>query len=192
MSGKNVFCKPQLYKMENQILDDESMRNDELLEIENQKEEKQVVVAPRRKRFYAYLIDIIPITIIVSILFSNFGEAASNYFSNTGNIQTRIEFLMERNKVRIISFLIWVIYCIIMDASSFYGSFGKYLVGIKVIDEYGERLTIQRSFIRNSTKIISQAVLSLGFVWILFDKKRQGWHDKIAKTLVVEDESVMY
>jgi uncharacterized RDD family membrane protein YckC len=29
-------------------------------------------------------------------------------------------------------------------------------------------------------------VLYLGFIWILFDDRRQGWHDKIADTLVVE------
>lgn len=65
-------------------------------------------------------------------------------------------------------------------------------MGIKVVNEYGERLTIQRSLMRNSTKVISQFALYIGFIWILFDKKRQGWHDKIAKTLVVEDENVLY
>ncbi|HNR59128.1 MAG TPA: RDD family protein [Methanothrix sp.] len=25
----------------------------------------------------------------------------------------------------------------------------------------------------------------LGYIWVLFDKKRQGWHDKIAGTYVV-------
>ena len=33
--------------------------------------------------------------------------------------------------------------------------------------------------------IISAMVILLGFVWILIDKKRQGWHDKIAGTYVV-------
>ena len=31
--------------------------------------------------------------------------------------------------------------------------------------------------------------MSLGFLWIVFDQKRQGWHDKIAGTYVVEAES---
>jgi uncharacterized RDD family membrane protein YckC len=26
----------------------------------------------------------------------------------------------------------------------------------------------------------------LGFIWILFDDKRQGWHDKLAGTVVIE------
>jgi len=34
--------------------------------------------------------------------------------------------------------------------------------------------------------IISAAVFYLGFIWILFDAKRQGWHDKLANTVVIE------
>jgi uncharacterized RDD family membrane protein YckC len=32
---------------------------------------------------------------------------------------------------------------------------------------------------------ISGIVLLLGYAWVLIDKKRQGWHDKIAGTYVV-------
>jgi len=28
--------------------------------------------------------------------------------------------------------------------------------------------------------------LGLGILWVAWDKKKQGWHDKMAKTLVVE------
>ncbi|HKF94921.1 MAG TPA: RDD family protein, partial [Gammaproteobacteria bacterium] len=27
--------------------------------------------------------------------------------------------------------------------------------------------------------------LGLGFLWIAFDKRKQGWHDKLAATVVV-------
>jgi uncharacterized RDD family membrane protein YckC len=33
---------------------------------------------------------------------------------------------------------------------------------------------------------ISAFVFYLGFIWILFDAKHQGWHDKIANTLVIQ------
>ncbi len=157
-------------------------------------EEKRVVAATRSKRFYAYLIDIIPITVVVAIffsIFSNFGEAFDNYFNKRGDFLSRQEFLSVRNQVRMFSLVIWIIYSTIMDASKFEGSFGKYFMGLKVVDEYGDRLNIKQSFIRNFSKAISYFVLWLGFIWILFDPKRQGWHDKIAKTLVVEDEKVI-
>jgi hypothetical protein len=37
--------------------------------------------------------------------------------------------------------------------------------------------------------IVSGAVLSLGFLWVALDGKRQGWHDKLARTYVVHEEA---
>jgi uncharacterized RDD family membrane protein YckC len=28
----------------------------------------------------------------------------------------------------------------------------------------------------------------LGFLWIAFDKRKQGWHDRLAGTAVIHDE----
>ncbi|WP_171497607.1 RDD family protein, partial [Acinetobacter ursingii] len=35
--------------------------------------------------------------------------------------------------------------------------------------------------------IPSTLVFMLGFIWIAFDSKKQGWHDKMAKTVVVKE-----
>ena len=37
-------------------------------------------------------------------------------------------------------------------------------------------------------KLISTIVLFIGFLWIAFDDKKQGWHDKLASTYVVKAE----
>ncbi|HOO54185.1 MAG TPA: RDD family protein [Methanothrix sp.] len=42
-----------------------------------------------------------------------------------------------------------------------------------------------KGFLRWIGMIISAVVILLGYVWILIDKKKQGWHDKIAGTYVV-------
>jgi uncharacterized RDD family membrane protein YckC len=34
---------------------------------------------------------------------------------------------------------------------------------------------------------VSTLALLLGFIWIAFDSRKQGWHDKLAGTLVVRD-----
>jgi uncharacterized RDD family membrane protein YckC len=60
-------------------------------------------------------------------------------------------------------------------------------VGLSVADYSGQRLSLKSSFIRNFGKLISLSILGLGFLWILFNKERQGWHDKMAKTLVVRN-----
>ncbi|MDN3205265.1 RDD family protein [Algoriphagus sediminis] len=148
-------------------------------------------LADRTPRFIAYLIDIIPIILLVSAFFYfflGFDEVLSRYLSRGNDVQPRIEFISDRNLIRNISFLIWVVYCIVMESSPKQGTLGKLIMGIKVIDQEGNRLSFSQASLRNLGKIVSAAVIFLGFAWILFDKKRQGWHDKFQKTFVVDRE----
>ena len=63
---------------------------------------------------------------------------------------------------------------------------GKMLLKMKIVDaKTGNNLTKSQSIIRYISYIISTAPLCLGFIWIYFDKKRQGFHDKIAGTVVI-------
>lgn len=142
----------------------------------------------RGRRFLAFLIDIVPLTALtfcVFYFFLGFDVTIDNFLNRSDDIAPRIAFLKERNTVRDSSFIIWVFYCSIMESSQWQGTIGKHLMRIKVIDENGYRLSPMLSLRRNTTKILSFLVLSIGFIWILFDPKRQGWHDKIAKTYVV-------
>ena len=61
---------------------------------------------------------------------------------------------------------------------------GKALTGIKVVRKDGTPLGYGKAFLRYIGYLVSAILLSLGFLWIGFDSKRQGWHDKIAGTLV--------
>lgn len=61
---------------------------------------------------------------------------------------------------------------------------GKALTGMRVVRADGYPLGYGKAFVRYVGYIISALVFSLGFLWIGFDSRRQGWHDKIAGTLV--------
>ncbi len=146
-------------------------------------------LADRGKRFGAYLIDIIPIALLttaVFYLFFGFDETLTAYLNRGTDLEPRIKFLQQRNWIREVSFFLWLIYCTVMESSQRQGTFGKMAVGIKVVDERGNRMTLAKSFGRNASKILSYLVLALGFIWILFDKKKQGWHDKLNNTYVVD------
>jgi uncharacterized RDD family membrane protein YckC len=52
----------------------------------------------------------------------------------------------------------------------------------------GSEITFGQSVIRYVGFILSILPLFLGFIWILFDEQNQGWHDKIAKTIVISEE----
>lgn len=140
-------------------------------------------------RLLASLIDIIPITLIVFgvfYLFFGFDVILTTYQNRGTNNEPTIQFIIERNKIRDISFLILIIYSIFMESSTMQGTFGKKLMGIRVVDLTGNKISLKKSTIRNLSKILSYLILGLGFAWILFDKNKQGWHDKIANTYVVK------
>lgn len=62
---------------------------------------------------------------------------------------------------------------------------GKSLLGIKVVSKDGSSLSGGKAFLRYIGYIVSGIILSIGFIWVVFDRKRQGWHDKIAGTYVI-------
>jgi uncharacterized RDD family membrane protein YckC len=64
------------------------------------------------------------------------------------------------------------------------GSIGKKLLGLALVTENGETLTLKDALIRYFM-FFASGLLFMGFIAIGFTKYRQGWHDKIAKTLVV-------
>ena len=138
-------------------------------------------------RLGAYLIDVIPIIILLNILvYLIFGLNPFDSSGRTVNLdgQEFEESKITRAIVRYISFFVWIIYCAIMESSSYQGTFGKIIIGIKVTDKYGNRLSLGKSITRNLTKVISYLIIGLGFIWVLFNKEKRGWHDMIAKTYV--------
>ena len=65
---------------------------------------------------------------------------------------------------------------------------GKLIMGDRVVDTRGVRAGFWRMALRETIgKFISGIVFGLGFLWLLWDKDQQGWHDKIAGTLVVTE-----
>lgn len=63
---------------------------------------------------------------------------------------------------------------------------GKRVLGMKVVRESGAPAGFGAMLIREWIgKLISAMVFGVGFLWILLDKDRQGWHDKLLTTYVV-------
>ena len=63
---------------------------------------------------------------------------------------------------------------------------GKKAVGIRVIDfGAGGPIGYGRALLRWVARIVSSLPIFLGYFWMLWDKEKQTWHDKIATTVVV-------
>jgi len=68
----------------------------------------------------------------------------------------------------------------------FLGTPGKLFFDCIVVDEKTHQpMKVGQALVRYLSYYISIIPLGLGFIWIAFDKKKQGFHDKIAKTVVI-------
>lgn len=65
---------------------------------------------------------------------------------------------------------------------------GRHLMGVRVVRfDTGVPVGFWRMFLRQlAASYISAPLCYLGFLWAFFDANRQTWHDKLAKTLVVQ------
>ena len=141
------------------------------------------------KRVLAYTLDMIPIFLLVfgvAYFFLGFDEVLSTYFNSGGDVESRIAFLSERNKVRDASLLLWLLYGLFMDGSKYQGTHGKIILRIKVTDIEGNRITFEKSSLRMAMKIVGAIPFFLGYIWAAFRKDKAAWHDLTASTRVVK------
>ena len=65
---------------------------------------------------------------------------------------------------------------------------GKMAISARVVDaKTGGTLGVGQSIVRYLGYFVSTIPLGLGLLWVAFDPKKQGWHDKIAGTVVVRE-----
>jgi uncharacterized RDD family membrane protein YckC len=69
---------------------------------------------------------------------------------------------------------------------------GKMVFGARIVDaETGGRLSTGQSIGRYLGYYVSLVGLGLGFLWVGLDARKQGWHDKLAGTVVVRERRGM-
>ncbi len=79
--------------------------------------------------------------------------------------------------------LIFISYSAILESSPYQATLGKYFLGLKIWDKDGNRISFLRAIGRAVLKVLS-ALTIIGALMIDVNKKRQGLHDLIAKTIV--------
>jgi uncharacterized RDD family membrane protein YckC len=115
-------------------------------------------------RALAYIIDGILIGIVVGILTLTSDPAARNTVST----------------------IVGWLYFAVMESSARQATFGKSLLGLTVTNTQGQRISFLRATGRHFAKILSAIILFIGFIMVAFDSRKQGLHDKLADTLVIQ------
>lgn len=137
------------------------------------------------RRLIAFFIDHIALsTILSALLWSTFDwPFGFNDYDFIYNWQRWNFSLLGHNFLKE---LIIIIYYALMESSKYQATLGKIVMGIKVVNNNGQRLDFAKAALRNISKILSGLILGLGYVMIIFDDRKQGLHDKLAGTLVVK------
>ena len=66
---------------------------------------------------------------------------------------------------------------------------GKMAISARVVDaKTGGPLGVGQSIVRYLGYYVATIPVGLGLLWVAFDPRKQGWHDKIAGTVVIDDD----
>src|SRR5262245_33092520 len=119
------------------------------------------------RRVVAYLLDGIIIAIVAGIVTA----------------------ILNQNIGYAVDFLGGAAYFTFLDGGPKGQTLGKMALGIRVIDfAGGGSIGYGRGVVRWIGLIISAIPCGLGFLWMLWDKEKQGWQDKLANSVVVPVE----
>jgi len=137
------------------------------------------------KRFVAFLIDSTAASILMAPFVSHLiGDVAilNKGFSNQSQLFELLGAMTTRLSVDLLFMgSIFILFWIYKNSTP-----GKMLFKSVIVD--ANTLSAPRPS-QNITRYLGYFVsflpLGLGFLWIAFDKRKQGWHDKLAGTVVI-------
>ena len=130
-------------------------------------------------RVVASLIDsLLALLVIAPIGYLVFG---SRYFSGSGTFKGPSDLLISIVLPAALTILFWFA----RQATP-----GKMMFSARIIDaDTGDVPSSGQWLLRYLGYFVSMLGLGLGFLWVGIDRRKQGWHDKIARTVVVRPNS---
>ncbi len=130
-------------------------------------------------RVGATIIDTLLLGVIIwPILTAFYGES---YWSSEQFVQGPMDFLLSWVFPAVAVIVFWVL----KQATP-----GKMAVSAKIVDaKTGAAPTTGQCIGRYFSYFLAGLPLGLGIIWVAFDARKQGWHDKLAGTVVVRQKN---
>ena len=141
-------------------------------------------LASPASRLGAYVLDVVlhgfAIVIIISIAGISVATAAASGSAEGMGLGGLLGFLL------VIGYIVCVLMLWARGTTP-----GKKVLRMRVVRKDGASPGLLIMLIRETIGkfLISPLVFSLGYLWILFDKDHQAWHDKLVSTYVIRDPS---
>ena len=124
--------------------------------------------------------------IIVMVIFLTILEMGISYVVFDDIFMSDIELLSIEDILidyifpMIITVILWI---------KFSSDFGKMLYGAKIVDASTyQKPTVKQFIIRYLGYYLSLLPLGIGYLWVIWDSKKQAWHDKLAHTIVIKPQ----
>ncbi len=138
-------------------------------------ERESITLASFQKRLVAYFIDEILVSFLFMMIYVGSIEEGKSVEEIINMINGLVIYIMVL-KVIYQTFFVWM-----------YGAtLGKIFMKIRVISINDlENPQLHHALNRSIMRIVSESLFYLGFLWAFMNPKRETWHDKIGKTLVV-------
>ncbi|HTV83811.1 MAG TPA: RDD family protein [Dyella sp.] len=147
------------------------------------------------KRVLAYLIDAFVLYFPFSLLEIPFGMRKAYVALNQQVLSAGTDFqaamtayqhfYVEQWPYFLTTMVVGWLYFAVCESSSWQATIGKLALGMRVTDLNGGRISFARALGRYGGKLISSFMLCVGFLLVAFTQRKQGLHDMLANTLVV-------
>jgi len=130
------------------------------------------------RRLIAFCIDVIIVTLLNTIM-----QQIWLWMSMTFSL------MIDQN---IVDYVIGILSGPVYFIGMFYycqATIGSMIVKIRLLSESGDKASFKQIAFRETIgKLISGIILGYGYFWIIADKRNQGFHDKMARTIVIRDK----
>lgn len=148
----------------------------------------EVVYAGFWKRVAAYCIDSLIVGLVGGVIAMVIGMALGLGMAGIGGDSDAMGagFIMIQLLTNLLSIALSAAYYAGFHASAGKATLGKMAVGIKVVRTDGARISIARGIGRYFAAMLSGLILCIGFVMAAFTERKQGLHDMLCDTLVVD------
>lgn len=144
-------------------------------EIENILHREGITLAPIKSRATAFFIDEMLLSFVLVLgLWDSFASAKN------------IEEMIIVTNMFVLEYMAMKIFYQAFFLMKYGASIGKIVMKIRVIEiNTLQSPNVLSSLNRAIFRVISEILFYLGFLWGMLDPAKQSWHDKTAKTLVV-------
>ncbi|HEY6862822.1 MAG TPA: RDD family protein [Burkholderiales bacterium] len=137
----------------------------------------QVVYVGFWKRFAAMWIDTLILTVVIALI------VLPIYGSQYPALKAQGQTMWIDNVINVGAILATILLWRFRGATP-----GKMLFSAKIVDANTLAAPSMGKLVgRFFAYLVSMIPLGLGFLWIAFDARKQGWHDKLAGTVVIEE-----